>query len=159
MHGTFRRITESRDGDRSAACEHASNTHLEETDMGTQATTFGGRKGPARSLIGATVLTAAVLGGAALWQVRFSGPGATPATSAAVGHSAAGTAPMGGLAELYLEQSHELAAARAARVPVMGGMAELYAEQAAETRAAIERNSRMGGMAELYQEQAAARGQ
>jgi hypothetical protein len=125
--------------------------------MTTQAMTVGQRKNAVRALIGATVFTVAVLGGAALWQVRPGGHVAVPATSATVGTISEGATPLGGLAERYRDEVREAAALREARVTTMGGMAELYRDQVAARSAAAEGTAgHLGGMAELYRDLAAA---
>ena len=110
--------------------------------MTTQATTVRQGKSGVRALIGA-----------ALWQVRPLGHGATPVRSAAIGTVSEGAPALGGLAERYRDQARAAAAEREARVTTMGGMAELYAARQAEAAAIAEVERRMGGMAELYRAQ------
>src|SRR5690242_3782915 len=105
--------------------------------MTTQATTVQRSKGGPRVLIAAGALALAVLGGAALWQMRSGGEaGASRATTAAVALPAVrsatdGVVPLGGMAELYRDQAR-VAVAVTDGVRPLGGMAELYRDQARE---------------------------
>ena len=127
--------------------------------MTTQTTTIQPTTKSMRALIGATAVALAVLGGALLWQGRPTSEPVTPAIGTTSSTLSEGAAPLGGLAERYLEEQRAEVARQAARVTTTGGMAELYAEQEADARASVERESRMGGMAQLYRDQAtAARG-
>ena len=122
--------------------------------MTTQATTVRRSKQGTWGLIGATAATLAVLGGALLWQGRPSSEVAAPDTTGTIATTMQdGTAPRGGLAELYRDQADAAAAERDARVTTIGGMAEFYAAQQAEAAATAELEGRIGGMAELYRYQ------
>jgi hypothetical protein len=75
-----------------------------------------------------TAVTAALVGGAALWHVRPSTDVAIPVTSA-TGHSIdQDLTSRDGLAEFYRDQSRVAAVEPDVRVTTMGGLAELIRE-------------------------------
>ena len=105
--------------------------------MTTQTTTIEASKPGARALIGTTVATVVVLGGALLWQARPASETAAPITSAPISSSTLdeGVAPLDGLAQQSRERQQTAAAAAAARVPVLDPAAFSDAEMYQRWRA------------------------